>query len=197
MPLLYSFFLTWFFNHCLESFAFRLKNFLYSCGSAVSELSQILFIWEWLYFTFNLKTISLDIKFLVDSSPHLLALHIMLSRSQGIHSLCFFTLWPHHAACGILAPSAWVLSRCTCVWPCVTLGYSPPGSSVCGILQAPTLEWDAMTSSRESSQPSDQTQVSCIAGRFFIIWATREACEYWSGVAYPFSRGSCQARNWW
>ena len=120
MPLLYSFFLTWFFNHCLESFAFRLKNFLYSCGSAVSELSQILFIWEWLYFTFNLKTISLDIKFLVDSSPHLLALQIMLSRSQGIHSLCFFTLWPHHAACGILAPSAWVLSRCPCVWPCVT-----------------------------------------------------------------------------
>ena len=27
----------------------------------------------------------------------------------------------------------------------------------------------------ESSQPSDQTQVSCIAGRFFTVWATREA----------------------
>ena len=25
------------------------------------------------------------------------------------------------------------------------------------------------------SQPRDQTQVSCIAGRFFISWATREA----------------------
>ena len=38
-----------------------------------------------------------------------------------------------------------------------------------GILQARILEWVAMTSSRESSQPRDQTQVSCIAGRFFII----------------------------
>ena len=32
-----------------------------------------------------------------------------------------------------------------------------------------------MPSSRESSQPRDQTQVSRIAGGFFIIWATREA----------------------
>ena len=27
----------------------------------------------------------------------------------------------------------------------------------------------------ESSQPRDRTQVSCIAGRFFTVWATREA----------------------
>ena len=49
------------------------------------------------------------------------------------------------------------------------------GSSVCGILQARILEWDAMPSSRGSSQTSDQTQVSCTAGRFFTIWAPREA----------------------
>ena len=36
-----------------------------------------------------------------------------------------------------------------------------------GILQARTLEWVAMSSSRGSSQPSDQTQVSHITGRFF------------------------------
>ena len=30
--------------------------------------------------------------------------------------------------------------------------------------------------------PRDQTQVSCIAGRFFTSWATREAQEYWSGL---------------
>ena len=41
-----------------------------------------------------------------------------------------------------------------------------------GILQARILEWIAMPSSRGSSQPRDRTQVSCIAGRFFIIWAT-------------------------
>ena len=36
-----------------------------------------------------------------------------------------------------------------------------------GILQARILEWVAMPSSRGSSQPRDQTQVSSIAGGFF------------------------------
>ena len=46
----------------------------------------------------------------------------------------------------------------------------PPGSSACGILQARTLKWVAMPSSRGSSQPRDRTWVSCvscIAGRYF------------------------------
>jgi len=46
---------------------------------------------------------------------------------------------------------------------------SLPGSSVHGILQARILQWVAMPSSRGSSQPRDQTQVSCIAGKFFTI----------------------------
>ena len=44
-----------------------------------------------------------------------------------------------------------------------------------GILQARILEWVAFPFSRGSSQPRDQTQVSCIVGRFFTVWATREA----------------------
>ena len=40
---------------------------------------------------------------------------------------------------------------------------SPPGSSDHGILQVRILEWVAMPSSRGSSQPRDQTQVSSIA----------------------------------
>ena len=40
--------------------------------------------------------------------------------------------------------------------------------------------------SRGSFQPRDQTQVSCIAGRFFTIWATREAQEKsWPEVEFP------------
>ena len=42
-------------------------------------------------------------------------------------------------------------------------------------LQATKLEWVAMPSSRGSSQPRDQTQVSSTAGGFFTNWATREA----------------------
>ena len=49
------------------------------------------------------------------------------------------------------------------------------GSSVHGILQARVLEWVAISFCRGSSWPRDLTQVSCIAGRFFTIWATREA----------------------
>ena len=47
---------------------------------------------------------------------------------------------------------------------------SPPGSSVHGVLQARILERAAISSSRGSSQPRDQTRIfgiSCIAGRYF------------------------------
>ena len=44
-----------------------------------------------------------------------------------------------------------------------------------GILQAGMQEWVAVPSSRGSSQPRDQTQVSHIACGFFTIWASREA----------------------
>ena len=56
--------------------------------------------------------------------------------------------------------------------------------AVGGILQARILEWVAFSFSRGSSQPRDQTQVSCIAGRFFSSWATREAQERSLGFAY-------------
>ena len=84
-----------------------------------------------------------------------------------------------HMACRILLPQseserlspevgAWRLhhetDRCACMLiaqSCPTLcnhmDRSPPGSSVHGILQARTLEWVAMPSSRGSSQPRDRT----------------------------------------
>ena len=61
------------------------------------------------------------------------------------------------------------------VWLCDPLNCRSPGSSVYGILQARLLEWVAIPFSRGSPQPRDRTWVSCIAGRFFTIWATREA----------------------
>ena len=51
---------------------------------------------------------------------------------------------------------------------------SPQGSSVPGILQARILEWVAISFSRGSSRSRDRTWVSCIAGRCFTLWATRE-----------------------
>ena len=51
----------------------------------------------------------------------------------------------------------------------------PPGFSIHGIFEARILEGVAISFSRGSSQPRDQTRVSRIAGRLFSIWATREA----------------------
>ena len=53
------------------------------------------------------------------------------------------------------------------------MGYSLPGSFVHRILQASIMDWVAISSSREFSWPRDQTRVTCIIGRFFIIWASR------------------------
>ena len=63
---------------------------------------------------------------------------------------------------------------CACVHICMlspfsrvllfgTYDHSPPGSSIHGTLQARTLEWVAVSSSRGSPQPGDQTCVSCIS----------------------------------
>ena len=52
----------------------------------------------------------------------------------------------------------------SCLTLCNPIHCSLPGFSVHGLLQARVLEWVAFSSSRGSSWPRDQTQVSC---RFF------------------------------
>ena len=42
-----------------------------------------------------------------------------------------------------------------CLTLCDPMDYRPPGSSVCGILQARTLEWVDIPFSRRPSQPTD------------------------------------------
>ena len=49
------------------------------------------------------------------------------------------------------------------LWPTLVTPWSLPGSSVPGILQARILEWVAISSSRASSWPRDQTHVSCVS----------------------------------
>ena len=68
---------------------------------------------------------------------------------------------------------------------CLTL-CDPMDYIVHGTLQARILEWVAVPFSRGSSQPRDQTQVSCLKDKFFIpaellgkpnhidIWSTRQ-----------------------
>ena len=63
----------------------------------------------------------------------------------------------------------------SCPALCNPMDCSPPDSSVHRIFQARILEWVAILFCRESSPPRDRTQVLCIAGGFFTVWATREA----------------------
>ena len=63
-----------------------------------------------------------------------------------------------------LTPTKWLKVKVT--QSCLTL-CDPMDYTVLGILQARILEWIAFSVSRGSSQPRDQTQASCIAGRFF------------------------------
>ena len=46
---------------------------------------------------------------------------------------------------------------------CDPMDCSPPGSYVHGILQARILEWVAISSSRGSSQPREQTQITYVS----------------------------------
>ena len=63
----------------------------------------------------------------------------------------------------------------SCPTLCDLMDCRLPGSSVHRILQARTLEWIAISFSGGSSWPRDRTLVSFLAGRFFTVWATREA----------------------
>ena len=118
------------------------------------------------------------------SSKFLLAVHSKQTRdSLGPP--------PHHLSIWTLSFSP-VLSNRNIIWKWSrsvmsdslwALGYSPPGSSVHGILQARVLEWVAISFSRGSSQPRDRTKSPALQadaltseppGKCNIMWATYE-----------------------
>ena len=75
------------------------------------------------------------------------------------------------------ALNLWIKFAQSCLTLCDPMDCSLPGSSIHGILQARILEWVAISFSRRSSRPRDWTRVSCIVGRHFTVWATREVLK--------------------
>ena len=69
----------------------------------------------------------------------------------------------------------------SCPTLCDPVDHSPPGSPIPGILQARTLEWAAISSSRSSCQPRDQASSPALAGRFFTTEPLGKArcCVRW------------------
>ena len=73
------------------------------------------------------------------------------------------------------------------------MGWSLPGSSVHGIFQARVLEWGAITFSRGSSRPRDQTQVSLIVGRcFYHLRGIKIILKVLEQEKYHFCSGASQ-----
>ena len=78
----------------------------------------------------------------------------------------------------------WIGSQST---PCEHMDYSPPGSSVHGILQARILEWVAIPFSRGSSQPRYWTWVSCNAGHAGLIPGLGRLPGEWNSNSLQYS----------
>ena len=88
-----------------------------------------------------------------------------------------------------------------CPTLCDPMDCSPPGSSVHGISHTRIWEWVAIPFSKGSSQPSEWTWVSCIAGRFFTIKATVRNLDGSAGKQSAWStenmRDMCLIPGWW
>ena len=65
----------------------------------------------------------------------------------------------------------------SCLTICDPMDCSPPGFSIHKVLQARILEFATISFARACFQPRYQTWISCSAGGFFTIWATRETLE--------------------
>ena len=108
--------------------------------------------------------------------------------TQGLN-LCLLHLLHWQAGSLPLAPSGnpnMTLCLChvsqSCPTLCDLMDCSPAGSSVHANPPARILEWVAIFFSMGSSQPREWMQVSCIVGRFFIIWVTTEDPLIWHHV---------------
>ena len=76
------------------------------------------------------------------------------TEHTGVINLNFYGIW-----------TSKLLIALSCSTLCNSMDYNPPGSSVHGIFQARILEWVAISSSRGSSWPRDESHVSC-----FLHW---------------------------
>ena len=96
-----------------------------------------------------------------------------------VHSLALPLWWHQNDLYSTISESE-VAQWCPTL--CDPVDCSLSGSTVHGIFQARVLEWIAISFSRVSSRPRNRTRVSCIAGRCFTVWATREAGLLYSTI---------------
>ena len=96
----------------------------------------------------------------------------IFTRSLWILNV-YIALIPRFGVCEVLVTQP-------CPTLCDPMDCSLPGSSVHETSQVRILEWAAIPFSRGSSQPRDQTQVSCLAGRFFTAEPPGKPCWFYT-----------------
>ena len=128
-------------------------------------------------FTFHFHALEKEMDRYIQSFSRIhFALHFILYSK---HPLCFWEVY----SLNHISNMDFLFSRS--VVPdsfCDYMDCSPPGSSVHGILQARILEWVVISFSRASSQPRDQTWVSCTNTQILHCWAAREA-PIWASMS--------------
>ena len=92
-------------------------------------------------------------------------------KSFALAGRFFTTEWPGKLRMNMRIPWSWSEVALLCPTLCDLTDCSLPGFSIHGIFQARVLEWVAISFSRRSSQPRDQTWISSIAGTRFALWA--------------------------
>ena len=155
--------------------------------SSVSPIIQPLRLWNYnITWALIIKSCSAPSDFFFYADPHLSWFHLgylqRCKRQRWCWPMCVWTTyhplkggWPLIFA---LVNTSYLEheSESVAVPWCPTLcKSSPSGSSVHGISQARILELVAISSSKGSFWPRYWTWVSCIAGRLFTVWVTREA----------------------
>ena len=138
---------------------------------------SILWLWDDVstncYEVINGITINLDITSIKKNQAEIsLADHFASLHDRRLLQHIYQRVMPKEVEC---------LGAQSCSTLCDPLDCSTPVSSVHGDSLGKNTGEGCHALFQGSSQPRDRTHVSCIAGRFFIVWATRQAQEHWSG----------------
>ena len=97
----------------------------------------------------------------------IILLHFCNKKEERIYIVIFFTAFNSHKLFDKYCVLCAMRSLQLCLTLCDPMDCSLLGSSVHGISKARTLEWVAIFYSKGSSQPRDQTHVSCVSCGFF------------------------------
>ena len=148
-----------------------------ACTHYICVYTYLLIDWYLYYFVMPLSITVFVLKLILSDksivTPHSFHLHLI----PFPHSLTFsmYVSLDLKYLLGTVHVCVCTKSLQLCLMLCTCINCSPPGSSAHGIFQARILEYVATSFSRESSEPRDQTHISCIGRWILYHWATWEA----------------------